>query len=200
MSRQIPFEARVTRKDMREESICDRVLRMQEVDHLRRRDDQHLCSGHGRRGLRPGVVSVERFLAQEPAGFDETADRVLAVGRPDREPDAADLDVQHAVTCVALKENHPALSVSSDGEGCPCRLEYWAEIQRRMIEQGRHGTSSNQVSRLVSNIAHGVPLHSAAKVPADAGMSSSRRERRPAGTISVVQTLHGRVIRPWGAR
>lgn len=124
---QIGFETDVARKEMPDESIPESRLRMEQPNHGRLRDDEHLRGGHRGGALPPLATAGERPLTQERAGPKETADRLLAAARRHGQPHPTALDVHHAVAWVTLAEDVGPWSVIGDGER-----------RRRRLEQGTH--------------------------------------------------------------
>ena len=98
----IGLEVGVTRDDVRDKSIRNRWMRAEQPNHLPLGDDEHLRGGNGGRGLPPDGMPAEHLLAQERAGPQQTADRLLPAARRHGQPDTALLDLYHALARVTL--------------------------------------------------------------------------------------------------
>jgi hypothetical protein len=83
-------------------------------------------------------MADERVVPEEVADSQETADPFLAVGRRHGQPDAAFLDVHHAVAGITLAEDHRSWSITDDGEGGCRRLQQDAHVHGRAIVLGLH--------------------------------------------------------------
>ena len=157
---QVLLDADVSRQHVRDETIRQRVLPVQHLDHLLLLDDEDTARRDRLGAPDANGLSRETSLAKEIARAQHGHDRFSAGRGEHRELDAALLDVHHGVALIALREDHLGRPILHDPLRQSGRIEKGLGVER--------GHGSGHLARIRRHPVEDVCKKTHVAIPRDA--------------------------------